>query len=58
MTYAIFKSCFHNTEPKLLNYTDFKHFSQEDFKEGLKEAPHNFGNSYNNFLLHFHNEVK
>ena len=32
------KSCFNNTEPKLLNYREFKHFSQETFIEDLNEA--------------------
>ena len=36
--YTMLKSCFNNTEPKLLNYRDFKHFSQEAFKEDLREA--------------------
>ena len=38
MIYTVLKSCFNNTEPKLLNYRDFKHFSQENFKEDLSEA--------------------
>ena len=38
MIYTMLKSCFNNTEPKLLNYRDFKHFSKEDFKEDLSEA--------------------
>ena len=29
MIYTFLKSCFSNTEPKLLNYRYFKHFSQE-----------------------------
>ena len=32
MIYNDLKSCFNNTEPKLLHYRDFKHFSQENFK--------------------------
>ena len=28
MIYTMLKSCVNNTEPKLLNYRDFKHFSQ------------------------------
>ena len=43
------KSCFNNTEPKLLNYRDFKHFSQEDFKKDLSEALCDCGNSYDDF---------
>ena len=43
------KSCFNNTEPKLLNYRDFKHFSQEVFKEDLREALCDCGNSYDDF---------
>ena len=31
MIYTMLKSCFNNTEPNLLNYREFKHFSQEDF---------------------------
>ena len=30
MIYTMLKSCFNNTEPKLLNYRDFKHFLQEN----------------------------
>ena len=47
--YTMLKSCFNNTEPKLLNYRDFKHFSKEDFKEDLSEAPCDCGNSYDDF---------
>ena len=43
------KSCFNNTEPNLLNYRDFKHFLQEDFKEVLSEALCDCGNSYDDF---------
>ena len=43
------KSCFNNTEPKLSNYRDLKHFSQEDFKEDLSEALCDCGNSYDDF---------
>ena len=28
MIYTMSKSCFNNTEPKLLNYRDFKHFNK------------------------------
>ena len=40
------KSCFNNTEPKLLNYVDCKYFSQENFKENLSEALCDCGDSY------------
>ena len=43
------KSCFNNTEPKLLNFKDFKHFSQENFKEDLSEALCDCGESYDDF---------
>ena len=49
MIYTMLKSCFNNTEPKLLNYRDFKHFSKEDFKEDLSEALCDCGNSYDDF---------
>ena len=43
------KSCFNNTEPKLLNYRDFQHFSQENFKEDLSEGLCDCGDSYDDF---------
>ena len=46
MIYTMLKSCFNDTDPKLLNYRDFKHFSQEAFKEDLSEALCDCGNSY------------
>ena len=49
MIYTMLKSCFNNKEPKLLNYRDFKHFSQEAFKEDLREALCDCGNSYDDF---------
>ena len=49
MIYTMLKSCFNNTEPKLLNYRDFKHFSQKAFKEDLPEALCDWGNSYDDF---------
>ena len=49
MIYTLLKSCFNNTELKLLNYRDFKHFSQETFKEDLREALCDCGNSYEAF---------
>ena len=33
MIYIMLKSCFNNTEPKFLNYRDFKHFLQKNFNE-------------------------
>ena len=44
MIYTMLKSCFNNTEPKLLNYRDFKIFSQEAFKEDFREALCDCGN--------------
>ena len=49
MIYTMLKSCFNNTEPKLLNYTNFKHFSQKNFKEDLSEALCDCGDSYDDF---------
>ena len=49
MIYTILKSCFNNTELKLLNYRDFKHFSQEAFKENLSKALSDCSNSYDDF---------
>ena len=49
MIYTMLKSCFNNTEPKLLRYRDFKHFSKEDFKEDFSEALCDCGNSYDDF---------
>ena len=54
MIYTMLKSCFNNTEPKLLNYRDFKHFSQEDFKEDLSEALCDCGNSYDILITFLH----
>ena len=36
--YTMLKSYFQNTEPKLLNYRDFKSFSPQAFEEDLSEA--------------------
>ena len=44
MIYTMLKSCFNNTEPKLLNYRDFKNFLQEAFKEDFREALCDCGN--------------
>ena len=53
------KSCFNNTEPKLLlNYKDFKHFLQEAFKEYLSEALCDCGNSYDDFEHIFTSNLK
>ena len=49
MIYTIVKYCFNNTEPKLLSYGDFKHFSKETFTEDLSEALCDCGNSYADF---------
>ena len=38
MIYTMLKSCFNNTEPKLLNCRVFNNFSQEAFKKDLSEA--------------------
>ena len=38
MIYTMLKSCFQNTEPKLLNYRDYRNFSHEAFKEDPSEA--------------------
>ena len=49
MIYTMLKTCFNNAEPKLLNYRDFKHFLQENFKEDLSEALCDCGDSYDDF---------
>ena len=49
MIYTMLKSCFNNTQPKLLNYRGLKHFSQEAFKEDLSEALYDCNNSYDDF---------
>ena len=46
---TMLKSCFNNIESKLLNYRDFKHFSQENFKEDLSEAVCDCGDSCDDF---------
>ena len=43
------KCYFHNIELKFLDYRDFKHFSQEDFKKDLREGLYDYGYSYDNF---------
>ena len=49
MIYTMLKSCFHNTEPKLLNYRGFKSFSPQSFEKDLSEALIDCGDSYNKF---------
>ena len=49
MVYTILKTCFQNTEPKLLNYRDIKRFSPQAFKEDLSEALIDCGDSYDKF---------
>ena len=46
MIYSMLKSCFQNTEPKLLNYSDFKSFSPQAFQEDLSEELNDGGDSY------------
>ena len=48
------ESCFSNTKPKILNYIDFKLFSQEAIKEDLSEALCNCGNSYDIVITFLH----
>ena len=43
------KSCFQNTEPKLLNYRDLKSFSPKAFEEDLSEPLIDCGDSYGKF---------
>ena len=47
--YTMLKSCFQNTESKLLNYRDFKSFSAQSFEEDLSEALIDCGDSYDKF---------
>ena len=49
MIYTMLKSCFQNTEPKLLNYRDFKSFSPQAFEEDLSEALIDCDDSYDKF---------
>ena len=49
MIYSMLKSCFNNTEAKLLNNRDYKKFSQEAFKEDLRKAICDCGNLYDDF---------
>ena len=58
MIYTMLKSCFDNTEIKLLNYRDFRHFSQKYFKEDLSEALCDCGDSYDDFDQIFTSKMK
>ena len=49
MIYTMLKSCFQNTEPKLLNYRDFKSSSPPGFEDDLSEALIDCGDSYDKF---------
>ena len=46
MIYTMLKSFFVNIQPKQLNYSDFKNFSFEVFKEDLSEVLTECTNSY------------
>ena len=46
--HRILKSCFQNTEPKLLNHRDFKSFSLRAFEEDFSEALIDCSDSYDN----------
>ena len=54
MIYTMLKTCFNNTEPELLNYRDFKHFLQENFKEDLSEALCDCRDSYDVLITFLH----
>ena len=49
MVYTMLKPCFQITEPKLLNYRDFKSFSPQAFEKDLSEALTDCGDSYDKF---------
>ena len=49
MVYTLLKSCFQKTEPKFLNYRDFKSFSPQTFLDDLSEALLDCGDSYDKF---------
>ena len=49
MVYTTLKSGFQNTEPKFLNYRDFKSLSPQAFEEDLSEALIDCGDSYDKF---------
>ena len=47
--YTVLKTCFQNTEPKYLNYRDFKSFSPQAFEEDLSETLIDCDDSYDKF---------
>ena len=49
MAYTMLKSCFQNTESKLLNCGDFKSFSPQAFEQDLSEALIDCGDLYDKF---------
>ena len=49
MAYTMLKSCFQNTESKLLNYRNFKGFSPQAFEYDLREALIDCGDLYDKF---------
>ena len=49
MAYTMLKSCFQNTESKLLNCGDFKSFSPQAFEQDLSEASIDCGDLYDKF---------
>ena len=51
MICTMLKSCFENTEPKLLNYKDFKSFPPEAIEEELSEALIDCGDSLINLII-------
>ena len=53
MICTMLKSCFQNTEPKLLNYRDFKRFSPQAFEEDFNEALIDCDDSYDKFEIFF-----
>ena len=57
MIYTMLKSCFQNTEPKFLNYRDFKSFSPQAFEQDLSEALIDCGDSYDKFENIFNSKL-
>ena len=51
MIYTMLKSCFQNTESKLLNYIDFKSFPSQAVEEDLSEALIDCGDSYDKLKI-------
>ena len=49
MVYTMLRSCFQNTEPKLINCGDFESFSPQAFEEDPSEALIHCGDSYDEF---------